>query len=131
MTSTHKYKSFDLFKGRDDTVAALGANADETHYYYAKKGYVVVLPMNERVLKEGIATRFAVMLRKEKKKKPENRIVFPDQSDLHYIAIIGARPRVISRRHQPKEVRKAASAKAKVDAITAIQHFCDSSQRRA
>jgi hypothetical protein len=115
--SMHKL-SFDLFKGRYGTVVALGANANETHYYYAKEGYVVVLPINEKVLKEGIATRFAVMLRKEKKKEPENRIAFPDQSNLHYIGA-SAHP------HPPREVRKAASAKAKVDAATAIQHFCE------
>ena len=89
--SMHKLK-FDRFKGRYGTVVALGANSDETHYYYTKEGYVVVLPINEKVLKEGIATRFAVMLRKQKKKKLENRIAFPDQSDLHYIGVYVSPP---------------------------------------
>ena len=68
---------FEVFTGRHGTVTPKGANADETCYYYVKEGYVVPVPMNEKVLNEGIGTRFAKQFQREKEKKPENRTVLP------------------------------------------------------
>jgi len=110
LTMEQKLK-FQAFTGRDAPVTPKGANADETYYYYIKEGYVVSVPMNETVLKEGIGTRFAQPFGREKKKKAENRTVLP--VNLHFIGAAQSQSNPTS--------RAAAAAAAQV--VTASEEM--------